>query len=125
MRAVQLQEADRAAAVAKRDEVLAEDPELERQVFQLVRIADRLPEAAHVFAAGRVRADTRQLCIFRGHLAVVVSAVARLEERGPGCHRAPPVQNDVSTGCIFWTIFMPRSCTRAAVVGNIPVAARR
>ena len=43
VRAVTLQEADRAAAVAKDDQLLAEDFDRQRQVFQVIGVADRLP----------------------------------------------------------------------------------
>jgi hypothetical protein len=46
MRAMQLEEADLTAAVAERDQVLTKNFELQRQVLQIVGIADRLPEAA-------------------------------------------------------------------------------
>src|SRR5260370_30144762 len=108
MRAMQLQQAGCAAAVAESDKVLAEDPELERQILQLVRVADRLPESSHVLAAGRVWADMRQLGVFLRHMAVVVSAVTALKERGPRCHRKPPVHDDLawavaSAACNFST----------------------
>ncbi len=78
MRAMQLEEAGFTAAVAKRDQLLAKNLDLERQVLQLVRKAYRLPEMAHVFAARRIRADMGQLGIFLGDVPVVISAVAGL-----------------------------------------------
>src|SRR5437763_5318055 len=78
MRAMQLQQADGAAAVAKSDKILAEDPKFQRQVLQLVRVADRLPEAPHVLAAGRIRADMRQLGVFQRNMAVMVSTITGL-----------------------------------------------
>ena len=46
MRTVQLQQPNGAAAVAKRHQLLAEDLDPMRQIFQLVREANRLPKAA-------------------------------------------------------------------------------
>lgn len=58
---MQLKEADRTTAVAKGNQLLAEHPDLEREVREVVRKTDRLPETAHVFAAWRVRTDMGQL----------------------------------------------------------------
>jgi len=66
----------------------------------------------------------RQLCVFLRNLAVVVPAVARLEERGSRRHCEPPVQKDVLTGCVGRAMFVP-IMTRTALDGNIAVAAPR
>ena len=78
MRAMPLQQADRAAAVAKHHQLLAEDFDRQRQVLEVIRVADRLPEPAHVLAAGRVRADMGQLGILLRNVPMMVTAVARL-----------------------------------------------
>jgi hypothetical protein len=87
MRAVQLKEADLAAAVAESDQILAQDADLQRQILQVVGKAHRLPEAAHVFATGRLRADMGQLGVLSRDLAIVIAAVARLQKRSPGRHQ--------------------------------------
>src|SRR4029077_9789957 len=87
MRAVQLQQTDRTTAIAEHDKVLAEDAKLERQLFQIVRIADWLPKTAHVLAARCIRADMGQLGIFLRHTAVMEPTVASLKERRPRHHR--------------------------------------
>ena len=75
MRAVELQEANLSAAVAKENEVLAQDADALCQILQLGAQADRMPVAAKVFTARRSRADLRQLKVRSGHLAVVVAAI--------------------------------------------------
>jgi hypothetical protein len=45
-----------------------------RQVVQLVGEADRLPEAAEIFAARRSGADMGELGILLGDFAVIVAA---------------------------------------------------
>src|SRR5205814_6482654 len=59
--AVQLQQPDGAAPVAKRHELLPQDLDAVRQIAQLVGETDRLPEAAQIFAARRTRADMGEL----------------------------------------------------------------
>src|SRR5262249_50238849 len=61
--AVQLQQPDGAAPVAERHELLPQDLDAVRQIPQLVGEADRLPEAAQIFAARRARADMGELGI--------------------------------------------------------------
>jgi hypothetical protein len=48
------------------------------QVLQFTGEADRLPEAAQIFAAGRIGADMGEFCVFIGYLAMEVAAVSRL-----------------------------------------------
>ena len=86
MRAMQLQQADRAAPVAERDEVLAQYAQPPRQVTQFVGENDRLPKAAQIFAAGRARPDAGQLVVFGRPLAVVIGAVGGVEKRNPVSH---------------------------------------
>jgi hypothetical protein len=76
MRAVQLDQPDLAAAVAKRDEVLAEDFKPLRHVAESARKDHRLPEPPQVFAARRTRPDSGQLVVHRRHAAVVISAIS-------------------------------------------------
>src|ERR1700730_10027470 len=90
MRAMQFQEADRAALVAERDEVLAENAQAARQLPQRVGQDDRLPEAAQIFAAGRARPDSGQLLVFRRPLAMVVAAVGLRQKRRSLSHDVPP-----------------------------------
>ena len=49
-----------------------------RQVAQLVGEADRLPEAAEIFAARRALADMGEFGILRGDIAMKISAISRL-----------------------------------------------
>src|SRR5271169_6795181 len=78
MRAMQFEQADLARAVAESDEILAHDPQLQREVPKVVGIADRLPEAAQIFPARRFRADMGQLGVFPRYLPVMITAIARL-----------------------------------------------
>src|SRR5260370_753562 len=61
-----------------------------RQVAQVVGEADRLPEAAEIFAAWRARADMGEFGILLGHLAAIIGAVSCLQKRSPGNHDRPP-----------------------------------
>src|SRR5271170_1229064 len=71
MRTMQFQQPrDAAAAVAKRHQILAEDPHPIWQVAQLVGEADRLPEAPQIFAAQRAGADMSEFRVFRWNIAV-------------------------------------------------------
>jgi hypothetical protein len=90
MRAMQSQEADRAALVAERDEVLAEDAQPARQLGQLARQDDRLPEAAQILAAGRARTDSGQFLVLRRPLAMVIAAVGPGQKRRSLGHDVPP-----------------------------------
>jgi hypothetical protein len=67
MRAMQLQQTDSAAQVAKHHQFLAEDLDPMGQVLQFVGEADRLPKAAQIFAARRVGADMGKFRFFLGH----------------------------------------------------------
>ena len=99
VRTVALQQADRAAAVAEHHQLLAEDLQCDRQVLEFVGVADRLPEPPHVLAAGRVRADMGEFRIFPRNLPMMVTAVARLQERSPGRHGKPPVPGGRPQSC--------------------------
>src|SRR5206468_857002 len=61
--AVHRQQSDLALAIAKEHEVFAEDADRQRQILELVREADRVPEPTQVLATRRSRADASQLCI--------------------------------------------------------------
>src|SRR5690348_3484 len=82
--AVALEQANLAGAITKHHQFLAEDLHRERQVLELIRVADRLPEPSHVLAARCVWADMRQLRVFLRNLPMMISAVPRLQERSPG-----------------------------------------
>jgi hypothetical protein len=92
MRTVQFQESHGAVAVAERHQILAEDFYPARQPLQVVGEADGLPEPAHIFTARRTRADMGEFSILLGDIAVKVAAISRLQERGPGRHKKPPVE---------------------------------
>src|SRR6266403_783176 len=87
MRTVQLQQTDVAALVAKGDQLLVQNLDPQRQILQLVREADRLPEAAHVLAARRAGTDMGELGVLLGDVPVEIPAIPRLQERGSGRHR--------------------------------------
>src|SRR5262249_39520818 len=84
MRTMQLEEAHGAALVAERDQILAQHPDPQRDVREVVGKADRLPETAQIFAARSARADMRQCRVLVGHLAMKIAAVAGLQKPGPG-----------------------------------------
>ena len=92
MRAVQFQQTDRAALIAERDQILTQDPDPQREVAELIGETYRLPEAAHVFAARRIRPDMGEFCILLRHRAVVIAAKSRLQERSPVRHPVPPCE---------------------------------
>ena len=79
MWAVPLQQPDRAAAVAKHHQLLAEDFDRQRQVLEVIRVADRLPEPTHVLATGRIRPDMSQFGILLRNVPVMVAAVTRFK----------------------------------------------
>src|ERR1051325_5532006 len=93
MRAVQFQETDRAALIAERDQILAQDPDPQRQIAEIVGETYRLPEAAHIFAARRIRPDMGELGILLRHRAVVIAAKTRLQEGCPVRHPVPPCKS--------------------------------
>src|SRR2546425_6984869 len=80
MRAVQLQQPDAAATVAEQHEILAENPEAQRNVRQVAREGDRLPETAEVLATGCAGTHPRELVVGRRRLASVMGAVRRVEK---------------------------------------------
>src|SRR5262245_8620238 len=63
MAAAKKQQSRLTPAVAKGDEILAEDAHLLGQIGEIRRETDRLPVAAHKFAARRPRSDPGQLRI--------------------------------------------------------------
>ncbi len=75
VRAMPVEEPEAAGLVAERDEVLAEQPHGDRQVFQLGRQQERMPVAAHVLAARRARPDVREQRVVAGLRPVVITAV--------------------------------------------------
>jgi hypothetical protein len=77
VRAVQLEQSGGSTAVAEGDQFLAEDFQPHRQVLQIVGVADRLPEAAHIFAARRVGADMGEFAVLSRHVAMMIAAVTR------------------------------------------------
>src|SRR4051794_34525791 len=79
MRAMRLERADPALAVAEHDDLLAEHLFLARQVRELVREADRLPVAAQQLAHRAARLDAGQFIIGGRDL----SSIGRF-------HRVPP-----------------------------------
>jgi hypothetical protein len=72
-----VQQADPARQVAEDHQVLAEHPDHQRQVGQLRRHRDRMPEAAHVLAAGRPATDPRQRVVRGGIERQVIAAEFR------------------------------------------------
>src|SRR5207302_9067007 len=78
MRAVQFEQTHRTALIAEDYEILSQDLDPMRQVPQLVGEADRLPEAAEIFAARRARSDMGEFDILLGDFAVVIGAKSRL-----------------------------------------------
>src|ERR1700720_3555161 len=84
MWAMQFQQTDGAAQVAKHHQLPAEDLDPMGQVLQFVGKADRLPKAAQIFAAWCVGADMGEFCIFLGHLAMEVAAISRPQVTGSG-----------------------------------------
>jgi hypothetical protein len=78
MRAMTGQNTDPAAFVAKRDQILAEDANCERQIGKLRREADRLPKSAHQLAHWRIRVGPGQLSVRRRDVAEVIARIRLL-----------------------------------------------
>src|SRR6267378_43369 len=97
MRTVQLQQTDVAALVAKGDQLLVQNLDPQRQILQLVREADRLPEATHVLAARRAGTDMGELGVLLGDVPMEVGAISRLQERGSGRHRSSPFDRQLTS----------------------------
>ena len=81
MRAVQFEQPDLVATVAKSDEILAKDFNTLRHVAELTRNNHRLPKPPQVFAARRARPDSGQLLVHRRYTAVLISAVGLVQKR--------------------------------------------
>src|SRR5262252_5473215 len=90
MRAVQLQQAQRAATIAKGDEILAEDAQPPGQIAQFLGEDDRLPKAAQILAAWRARPDAGELFVRRGALAMMIRAVGGVQKWCSCQHRVRP-----------------------------------
>src|SRR5262249_4182808 len=73
MRAVQVQHADAAAAIAKDHEILTQNAHSQRRRHEIARERDRLPEAAQILAARRSGTDLGQLGIRRRNLAAAIA----------------------------------------------------
>src|SRR5207249_2598502 len=67
---------------------------------QVIGEANRLPKAAHVFAARRAGADMGEFGILVGDIAMEISAKSRFQEPGFGSHSSPPF-NDRHDNRIF------------------------
>ena len=80
MRAMQFQQPDRAASVAKGDQVFPQDPQPSRDLSKLGGLDDGLPETSQIFTARGARADSGQLLVFRRTFAVVISAIAAVQK---------------------------------------------
>src|SRR5439155_21260479 len=107
VRTMQLQETDGTAQVAERHQLLSQDLDPMREVAQINGEADRLPKAAHVFAAWRAGADMGEFSILVGDIAMEISAQSRLQEPGFGGHGSPPF-NDRRKERVF-TVKPPRA----------------
>ena len=81
MRAVQFKEADGAALVAKRHQILAENAQPPRQLAEFAGEDDRLPKAPQIFAARGARPDAGQLLVLPRSLAMVIGAVGDIQKR--------------------------------------------
>src|SRR6266436_3158970 len=111
MRTVQLQQTDVAALVAKGDQLLVQNLDPQRQILQLIREADRLPEATHVLAARRAGTDMGELAVLLRHVPVEVGAIPRLQKRSSGSHRGSPFHHQLTLGrngeanaCSAWVL---------------------
>ena len=80
--AVGFDHADAAAEIAEGHQFLAEDFEGHGGIAQLVGVADGLPEAAQVFAAGGAGAYVGEFLVFFGDLGVVIAAELGGKEGG-------------------------------------------
>src|SRR6266478_536555 len=98
MRTVQLQQTDVAALVAKGDQRLVQNLDPQRQILQLIREADRLPETTHVLAARRAGTDMGELGVLLGDVPMEVPAISRLQERGSGRHRGSHFDRQLTLG---------------------------
>src|SRR5204863_1399924 len=85
-----------------------------RQIFQVVGIADRLPEAAQIFAARRARPDMGQLGVLGGHVAMEVAAIPRLQKRSPRRRNDTPPRCSVLNVCC-WVLPILRELERASL----------
>ena len=74
MAAAQMEQSDPAAEVAEQDELLVQDADRQRQLAELGRKRDRVPEAPQVFAARRARADMGELGILSRARPAVIAA---------------------------------------------------
>ena len=80
MRAMQFQQPDRAAFVAKSDQVFPQDPQPSRDISQFGGLDDGLPEASQIFTARGTGADPGQLLVFWRAVAMVISAIGAVQE---------------------------------------------
>ena len=86
---MQLQQPEEPTAVAEDDQVLAEDAQGKRQVFQLAGEGDGLPVAAQVLAARCAGPDVRQLGVRRGHLPGEIGSIGHIQKNGLGVVMEP------------------------------------
>jgi hypothetical protein len=72
-----VEQAEAPATISEKDQILTQDPKSERQIPQLRRYGDRMPESAQILAAGRAWSDLRELPILHRDLGLIVPAVRR------------------------------------------------
>jgi cytochrome c oxidase assembly factor CtaG len=70
-----VEQADPAPLIAKKHQILAENPKRHRQIAEFGRHRHWLPEAAKVLAARGIGADMGQLGVFSRHMATVVVTI--------------------------------------------------
>src|ERR671934_2549257 len=88
MRAVEMEQSEPTAPVTEQHEIFAEDAQAQRDVAEIARERDRLPEAPEIFAARRAGTDAGQLVVGQRDPAHVIPTVRRVEE-SRCCHRSP------------------------------------
>jgi hypothetical protein len=81
MTAVSLEQPDAATAVAKEHEVLAHNPNSEREVFQIFGIGHGLPEPSQILPARRPGTNVGEFFVLPRNLAAVIRAVRLVQER--------------------------------------------
>src|SRR5260221_14664826 len=90
MRAVAMQEADAALAVAEDHQILAEDADRHRPAGELRGHRHRLPEAAVILAARRAGTDMGQLGILGDRQPRGVAVIGLGRPAGGPCHARSP-----------------------------------
>jgi hypothetical protein len=97
---IRLQQTHCTALVAEGHEIFTQDADAPRQVLQILRQENRLPETPQIFAAGGSWPNPGQFLVLLRHPTLVIGAIGCAQKRYSGRHNPlPSIQEWSQSGC--------------------------